>query len=312
MMKKVLLGMAAVLVLAIVVLGALIALRWDRRFQAPHPAVTAVTDSAVIAGGRYFAYGPGQCAECHSAPEDSVALRNGGMPPLAGGRSFRIPPGTFRVPNLTPDSATGIGRRTDGELARMLRYGVRADGRAAVPFMNFHDLSDADLVAVISFLRAQRPVHHLVPDHDLNVLGKAVMAFLIKPIGPTKPPAPESPPARPTVERGAYLVTAVADCAGCHSQRSMVDGSFTGPPLAGGSPMETTGVPAIKVVPPNLTPDPKTGRITAWSEQDFVARFRAGERIPGSPMPWRAFGRMTDDDLRAVYRYLRSLPAVQR
>ncbi len=312
MIKKVLLAVAGALALVVVVVAALIGLRWDRRFQAPDPPLSAVTDSAVIARGAYLAFGPAHCAECHAAPEDSAVLRRGGMPPLAGGRGFTLPPGTFRVPNLTPDSATGIGRLSDGALARMLRYGVRPDGRAAVPFMEYRDVSDADIVAIISFLRSQRPVHHPVRDHDVNLLGKAVLAFLIKPIGPTQTPPRDSPPSGATVERGAYLVRAVSNCAGCHSARSMVDGSYTGPRLAGGSPMETAGVPSIKVAPPNLTPDPKTGRITSWSENDFVARFRAGERIPGSPMPWQAFSHMTDDDLRAVYRYLRSIPAVER
>ena len=59
---------------------------------------------------------------------------------------------------------------------------------------------------------------------------------------------------------------------------------------------------------PNLTPDPTTGHIYSWSEDDFVARFRKGRLLPAALMPWGAFGRMTDDDLRAIYRYLRSLP----
>ena len=61
-------------------------------------------------------------------------------------------------------------------------------------------------------------------------------------------------------------------------------------------------------VSPNLTPDPATSPIGHWPEDAFVARFRKGELIAGTPMPWGAYARMTDDDLRAVYRYLRSLP----
>jgi mono/diheme cytochrome c family protein len=137
------------------------------------------------------------------------------------------------------------------------------------------------------------------------------MAFVIKPIGPRSTPPAESPPAGPTVERGAYLVTAVAECADCHTERSMVDGHFTGARLAGGTPFEVDGKLGMLVVPPNLTPDPKTGRITAWTEDQFVARFRQGKLIPGSPMPWNAFARMTDDDLRAIYRYLRTVTPVE-
>jgi len=61
-------------------------------------------------------------------------------------------------------------------------------------------------------------------------------------------------------------------------------------------------------VTPNLTPDPTTSPVGGWPEDTFVARFRAGEVVPGTPMPWGAFARFTDDDVRAIYRYLRSLP----
>lgn len=310
-MRKILLRAAAVLAVVGAALVATVLTRWDRTFDAPMPDIGASTDSAVIATGRYLAYGPAHCAYCHNTAESGAALDRGEQPPLAGGFVFKLPVGTFRTPNLTPDAATGIGALSDGAIARMLRHGVRADGRAAVPFMNYQDLSEADLVAIISFLRSQPPVRQSVPRHDVNLLGKAVLAFVIKPIGPTATPPRESPPLGPTVERGAYLVNAVGECAGCHTERSFVDGSYTGPRLAGGSPMEADGPPGFVAVAPNLTPDPKTGRIAAWSEDQFVARFRQGKLIPQSPMPWNAFARMTDDDLRAVYRYLRSVPAVE-
>jgi hypothetical protein len=70
--------------------------------------------------------------------------------------------------------------------------------------------------------------------------------------------------------------------------------------------METGTNPPIKVVPPNIRGDP-TGRAGLWTEDEFLARFHAGERIKGSPMPWQAFRHMTDDDLRAIYRYLRTV-----
>jgi mono/diheme cytochrome c family protein len=177
--------------------------------------------------------------------------------------------------------------------------------------MNYHALSDADVVALISFLRSQPPIHKAVPPHDVNFLGKLVLALVIKPIGPDAPPPSEGPPVAPTVERGAYLVSAVAECADCHTRRSNLDGSFTGPRLAGGSDMEGEGDAAVVLVPPNLTPAPGTGRIAKWTEDDFVTRFHRGRLIPQSPMPWNAFARMTDDDLRAIYRYLRTVPAIE-
>ena len=309
MLKKILLGVGAAIVLVIGTLLVTINVRWKRTFAVPYPALAATSDSATVARGRYLAYGPAHCAACHTSADNQAALRAGEYPALTGGFAFDIPPGVFRTPNLTPDSATGIGRRTDGELARMIRHNVRADGRAAVPFMEFNQLADADVVAILSFLRSQAPVRHEVQDHDLTMLGKAVMAFAVKPLESEAPA--EGPAATATVERGEYLVKAVAACAGCHTERSMADGHFTGAFLAGGVPMELESSQGGMVTPPNLTPDPRTGRIASWSEDDFVARFRAGERIPGTPMPWLMFGRMSDDDLRAIYRYLRTIPAVE-
>ena len=137
------------------------------------------------------------------------------------------------------------------------------------------------------------------------------MAFVIEPAGPAGTPPATSPAAEATVERGRYLANSVANCTGCHTNRSMMDGSAIGPEFAGGMEMQDEADPAKVFVTPNLTPDPKTGRIAAWSEDQFVARFRAGKVYPGSHMPWAAFSRMSDADLRAIYRYLRSLPPVE-
>jgi len=306
MIKKILMWTGVSLVSIVAILVITVAFRWNRTFDAPYPPLVASRDTAVIARGRYLAYGPAHCSDCHTPPSERAALRAGTLVPLSGGMLFDIPPGKFHVPNLTPDSAMGIGRRSDGEIARMLRYGVRADGRAALPFMEYQYMSDSDVVAVISFLRSQAPVAHAVPDHQFTWIGKAVMAFVIKPVGPSSPPPATAPPRGPTLERGAYLVDAIANCAGCHTQRSMVSGAFTGPKLQGGIAMETNN-PAVKLTPPDLTSRPG-GRTALWTEDEFVARFRAGERIPGTPMPWQPFGRMSDDDLRSIYRYLKSVP----
>lgn len=74
---------------------------------------------------------------------------------------------------------------------------------------------------------------------------------------------------------------------------------------------ESELVPGRRFVSPNLTPDRETGRIAGWSEEAFLTRFRAGPAYADSPMPWHTLGRMSDDDLRAIYRYLRSIPAVR-
>jgi len=301
----------AVFVLMAAGLSAVVSARWDRTFDVAEPRLVVSADPTAVELGRYLVYGPAHCAYCHTPMSDWPRIDAGEEVPLVGGWALDVPPGTFYTPNLTPDPETGIGRYTDGQLARMLRHNVRADGRAAFPVMEFQDLSDEDVAGLIAFLRAQPPVRNAVPDHALNFVGKALMAFVMRPSGPTGPPRPHSPADGPTIERGEYLANAVANCAGCHSPRNLLDGSYTGPRFSGGGGMPHDDDPSILLFPPNLTPDPRTGRMAGWSEEQFLARFRAGRVVDGSHMPWPLYGRMSDDDLRAIYRYLGSLEGVE-
>lgn len=307
LIRRIALGAIAIVLFVVAAGWTIVQLRWTRTFEAPYPALAASTDPAVIDRGRRLAYGPAACAYCHLPRGDWARLDAGETPPLSGGHEFPLPFGPVYSANLTPDAATGIGRRSDGELARILRHGVRADGRAAIPLMEFHGMSDEDTVAVISFLRSQPAVRNPVPEHRLNLLGKALMAFAIAPAPAAAPPPARSPAEAPTVERGEYLVLHVASCGGCHSERGREDGAL----LSGGEPMDSGVDPEHLYVPPNLTPDPETGHLTGWTEETFLARFRAGPTYAGGLMPWRAYGRMSDDDLRAIWRYLRTLPPVR-
>ncbi|MGZ3423899.1 MAG: cytochrome c [Polyangiales bacterium] len=264
-----------------------------RRYDAPYPAIHASTDPAVIERGKYLAYGPAHCADCHGVTDPEGRL--------SGGFEWKLPLGKLYTPNITPDDETGIGRLKDEEIARSLRHGVGADGRALLPFMPFANMSDEDLTAVISFLRSQKPVRNAVPKHQPNLLGRVVIATLIKPKGPDGTP-PVSVPRDTTAAYGKYLVQSVGNCTGCHTERDGI-GRPIGPMLAGGGNIDGW-------ITPNLTPDKETGRITDWSEDTFVLRFHVGSGPKGSPMPWKSFGTITDDDARAMYRYLRSLPAV--
>jgi cytochrome c len=152
-------------------------------------------------------------------------------------------------------------------------------------------------------------------------------------------PAPPTPPQKVVtpVERGQYLVTIMA-CGDCHTPYKMTP---TGP-----EPDATrllSGHPAsLKMPPPpaltqewawagavtntafagpwgvsyaaNLTPDEKTG-LGAWNEEMFMRALRLGKHLGNSrpiqpPMPWPWIGKMTDEDLSAVFAYLRSVPAI--
>ena len=114
------------------------------------------------------------------------------------------------------------------------------------------------------------------------------------------------------VENGRYLAESVANCWACHTQRDMRTGALTGPRYAGATGFQDDFDPKRSWSPPNITAGEKTGRLARFSEDQFVARFRAGQAIPGSPMPWQAFQQLTDDDVRSIYRFLKTLLPVER
>lgn len=308
---KIMKWVGIVLLGLILIFVALVFILFNKTYDAPLPDIHASTDSSVIARGRYLAYGPAHCAGCHTPYQEVNKLADGGQPLLKGGYEFRLPIGTFYSPNITPDEETGIGKISDPLLARSLRHGVRHDGRAMIPFMPFQNLSDMDLTALISFLRSQPPVQNKVPDHGYNFLGKAVYAFLLKPEGPVGTP-PVSVAQDSTVAYGKYLVYSVANCRGCHTDRSLTTGAYIGPDLAGGFKMDSQLEPGKALISPNLTPDPETGRIYHWTQQDFINRFRKGRQIDISEMPWESFQQLSENDLIAIYKFLQTVKPVNK
>lgn len=299
------------IILIFVGLFIFIQLSWNKKFEAPYPNIVASKDSAVIARGKHLVYGPAHCGSCHIPMDKITESENGDVLPLSGGLEFPFPPGTIRTRNLTPDEETGIGKLTDGELARTMRYMVGSDGRCIFPMMPFSELSDEDLTAIISYLRSQPPVKHEIKQSEYSFLGKTVKAFgLIKPMGTSGNP-PKSMKPDSTVEYGKYIANYVANCVGCHTKRDLKTGNFIGEPFAGGFIFEPNYLSKNKTfISPNLTPDENTGLITEWSERTFVDRFKRGKVHDGTPMPWGSFSHMDDVELKALYRYLHSIKPV--
>jgi mono/diheme cytochrome c family protein len=307
MLRKILKWTCLVILFAIAGITIVTALRQHLTFEAPYPAIKASTDPAVIAKGRHIVTGPGHCFDCHSTAAKKDSLLNAGIEPaLSGGFAFKLPFGTFYTRNLTPDPETGIGKLTDSEIAREIRHSVKPNGEAMLPFMPFQNMTDEELTAVISYLRSLKPVRNPVPDHDYNLMGRVIKAYMIKPDGPSEIPK-KAIAADTSAIYGRHLVMAVANCNECHTKRDGI-GKYVGEPLAGGTTFEEEGKPTL--VSPNLTPDPSSGRIYNWSQEQFIKRFRMGKLIPYSHMPWDAYGRMSDDELKAIYNYLKSLKPV--
>lgn len=287
----------------VVALMVYVHVRGRRRFEAEIPNIHASADPAVIARGEFLVQGPAHCSGCHAAHMGEFrAMRPGQALVPKGGVSWSLPFGEFRSANLTSDRATGLGAWSDGEIARAVRHGVGRDGHL-LPLMTLAvgEFSDRDLTAIVSYLRTLAPVHRPLPPESPSTLGYALVAFAMTPSHPGAAPAHVEP--GPTVEYGQYL-TRVAVCVGCHSP---MDGAFRTiePRFSGGAPEPADDDPAYEFAAPNLT---RGGMLAGYTEDGFVARMRAGRRYPDSHMAWENFARMSDDDLRAIWRFLQTVP----
>jgi len=210
--KKILKWTGIVLLVFIAGISVITASRQHVTFDAPMPEIKASADSAVIARGKHLAYNIAHCTACHSGYQNADSLIDAGQEvALTGGYLFDLPVGKVYSKNITPDRETGIGKYTDQEIARILRFGVHQNGEAVFDFMPFHNLSDEDLTAVISFLRSQKPVKNKVPDHDFNLLGNLVKAYMITPVGPDGV-VEKAVKADSTAEYGKYIATNIANC----------------------------------------------------------------------------------------------------
>jgi mono/diheme cytochrome c family protein len=320
-MRRALRVAAALFVLAATLVAGLVAyvrLRGPSRLRfpdTPSPDIHASSDPAIIERGRVLVQGTAHCSSCHGGYErlHPEALRSDVA--LVGGLPLVPPFGTFYPPNITPDGATGIGAWSDAEIARVVRTGVRRDGTLSV-FMKLSvgPMSDADLTAVVSYLRAAAPVAHAVPPSEPGFIALAMVTFMSLPPDPSDGLADVPGGAEPSIERGDYLVHGPAVCVNCHSPTDPSNPLALAPgrELSGSDPMPSELDSTMEFVAPNLTCDPHgvTGRL---GEDEFVARFASGTRgYTASIMPWECFSRISEGDVRSIYRYLHSVPPAAR
>ncbi|MFY0644970.1 MAG: c-type cytochrome [Bacteroidia bacterium] len=307
-MKKVLTVVLTIVgVLVLFVIYAL--LSYNQKFDVEYPEVQLNSDSATLAHGEYLVYGPAHCASCHVSLEQFEAVDNGEKLPLTGGFTISFALGSFTTSNLTPDTETGIGLRSDKEIARTLRYNVDHEGAAILPFMPFTNMSEYDMNAIISYLRSQPAVKKEVPKTTYTVLGKLIKRFALKP-AVHEQEIPAIVEAGETVAYGEYLAHSVANCYGCHTELDEKSGKFVGEPFAGGMRFKSEFVEGRTYYSPNITPDPETGIMADWTMEKFVERMQNGRVHQDSPMPWGPFSRVKESDLKAIYMYISSLEPV--
>jgi mono/diheme cytochrome c family protein len=253
--------------------------------------------------GDYLVHAVMHCMGCHSKHDDKA-----NPPVLAakeGSGQVLFEEGSIRLvaPNITSDPETGIGKWSDDAIARAIREGIAADGSTLFPVMpyeHFRDLSDEDLASIVVFLRSVPPAHSDLPANKIPFLFARLVQTAPKPVTEPVPEPDSSAPAK----YGAYLVR-MATCSDCHTPLTPKFDPIPGMEMAGGSPMEE-GVASA-----NITPD--ASGIGYYDEALFVQTMRTGSvraRKLNSAMLWWIFRNMTDDDLKAMFAYLRTLKPV--
>ncbi len=309
MIKKILLSVLGVLVVLLLGGFAYIETTYKKDFsKEPFPKIQASQDPQVIAQGEYVANALAHCSACHG-PDEFVSQRKlGPKHDLRGGYALKAGPfGTFRPANITPDPDTGVGKVTDGQLARSIRHGVDRDGRlAAFMALAVGNMSDEDLTAVVSYLRSVPAVKNPVGPSEWGIIAKAMSGVFLP---RHDPPIQHVASGTISVARGEYIANGPGFCVGCHTPMDMMTmkpagAKFSGEGMAEPDPSDDSA----ELIVPNLTPDPETGVIAGWTEDRFVDRLRKQGRVhKGSKMPWENFAQMTEEDVRSVYRYLVTL-----
>ena len=316
-MKKVfkILGIV-VAVIAVVIIGGLV------YFNASYPKVDPPKDIKIeataerLSRGEYLANYVAVCIDCHSEREWTKFA--GPIKPGtkgSGGEVFDENmgfPGMVVTKNLTP---ANLSSWTDGEILRAVTCGVTKDNKALfpmMPYMNYSNFMEEDAYSVVAYIRSLQPQEKEIPETDLNFpLNLLVKTMPLKSYTPAKEIDKSNP-----AEYGKYLVT-IASCSECHTQSNKGE-PLPGMYLAGG---QTFNFPAGVVSSANITPDAVTG-IGNWTKEDFLNRFRfynseEAQNVPvnlekdfNTPMPWLMYSGMTDEDLGAIYEYLRTIKPV--
>jgi hypothetical protein len=247
------------------------------------------TDPAVIARGKHLADSLAGCAlaDCHGSS-------------LGGGRLISAGPvGTFGAPNITPGGV--VASYTDAELARTIRHGIKKNGRGVqlMPIQDWNWLPKDDITAIVSYVRSVPPVEGPGASMLVGVLGKVLdlrdefILDVARRVDHAKLDQVRAPAPAPTAEYGQYVAKL---CTGCHGE------TFAGGPLP--------GAPPDMSVPLNLTPH-ATG-LAGWTYDEFVGVMETGVRKDGKTldafMPREAINNMNEDERRALWAYLVSLP----
>lgn len=245
------------------------------------------TDPEAIARGREWV--TAECTHCHGLDLSGTFFLDD--PTLA----------TIPAPNLTSGQGGAGATFSDLDWVRAIRHGLKPDDTSLVvmPSMDFYHFSDADLGDIIAYLKSIPPVDHIQPEPTFYPVGRILVAagafgkIFQAEIIDHSTSRPTAPAEGMTAEYGEYIAN-VSGCKACHGEnlagaQSPEPGSPYAPGLGAGS------------------------EVFYWTDEDFIKTMRTGVTPSGHElgefMPWKDFGNLSDERLKALLLYLRSQPA---
>jgi mono/diheme cytochrome c family protein len=287
--KFVLAGAAlALLAIALVLAGKTMGERkMARIITIPVAPLVLTAASPSLEQGRYL-YATRGCADCHGASgAGKEVINSGGMLVIS--------------PNITLGSNSATAGYQVSDWVRTLRHGVKPSGRPVMimPSEDYNRLTDDDLAAIVAWVR------QLAPVAGRRALVRLPLSVKLQyGVGQVRDAAemidhalaPQLPvTAGISLAHGAYVAHS---CVGCH-----------GATLSGG---KIPGSPPDWPAPANLTPGPGSAMQRYPTPESLIAMMRSGTRPDGSAiskvMPFGSLGQMSEVDVRALHRYLQSLP----
>jgi mono/diheme cytochrome c family protein len=257
-------------------------------------------DFTTVDRGKYLSI-LSDCASCHTVPQPSQ--------PFAGGRPIETPFGKIVAPNITPDMETGIGSWTDDQFDNAVRWGVGRNGERlypAMPYNAYAKMSRNDVLAIRGYLNTVTAVYNPVVANTLPFPFNIRMAMTVWDALYFKQGEYVFDPRQSTEwNRGAFLVDGPAHCGACHTPKTFLGGDKTSSYLQGGLLQGWSS--------PDVTNDARTG-LGGWSADEVAAYMKTGHnRITAATGPMAevidlSTSKMTDDDIKAISTYLKSLP----
>lgn len=257
----------------------------------------------LIAKGKYLALAA-DCGACHTSPQQGA--------PMAGGYAIHSPLGDIYASNITPSKSDGIGEYSEPEFARAVREGVDKQGRhlyPAMPYTAYNKISDEDIHALyFYFMHDVAPVDRAAPQTHLpfpfSIRASMALWNLLFADSQRFTPRPDK---SPEVNRGDYLVNALAHCDTCHTPRNFL--------MAQKNDLAFSGSSLGSWYAPNITPDAQSG-IGSWSRDELARYLKTGHIAkaqaagPMAEAVEHGLAHLNEEDIQAITAYLRQIPAV--